>query len=70
MKNIFILAFCLALLAQSDAHAYINPGTGSDFFQMLIGIILGIAKFFKSIIRKIKNILGFKNDKKDNDDDK
>ncbi len=70
MRNIFILFVCFLVFAQQDAHAYINPGTGSDFFQMLIGIILGIAKFFKTIIRKIKNILGFKPDKKTDNDDK
>jgi len=56
-------------LMQQDAHAYINPGTGSDFFQMLVGIVLGIAKFFKKIVGKIKSIFGFKSNK-DNSDEK
>ena len=70
MKNIFILALCFVFLVQFDANAYINPGTGSDFFQMLIALILGIIKFFKNIVRRIKSIFGFKSNKKNDNDDK
>lgn len=58
----FLSAFFIALLlVQQDANAYINPGSGSDFFQMFVAIILGVIKFFKNIVKKIKAIFGFKN---------
>ncbi len=35
--------------------SYIDPGTGSLLLQMLIGVIVGISLFFKSIKERIKS---------------
>lgn len=44
----------LSLATASPAHAYIDPGTGSYFFQMLIAGLLGagaaIAMFWRRIV--------------------
>ncbi len=68
MTNIYLTAilFVFLLMFSNDAHAYINPGTGSDFVQMLVGIILAITNFFKKIGNKVKQICSFnkKYDKK------
>lgn len=52
---LILLVFVLVANAQ-EAHAYINPGSGSDFFQIIYGGLLSVFLFFKSICIKIKNI--------------
>ncbi len=70
MSKILFLFFICLFVFQNEAYAYINPGTGSDFVQMLIALLLGIVKFFKNIVAKIKQLLGFKSNKKNDEDDK
>lgn len=38
------------------AHAYLDPGTGSYLFQILIAGLLGSLFFVKNIINKIKKL--------------
>ncbi|MBI4008935.1 hypothetical protein HY357_01765 [Candidatus Roizmanbacteria bacterium] len=53
--KIFIYFFLLfLLLLPSPAHAYLDPGTGSYFFQLLIAGLLGSTFFLKSGIKKIR----------------
>ncbi len=67
MKKVLFIAICVLFVTQTEAYAYINPGTGSDFFQMFVGIVLGVAKFFKNIVCKIKSIFSKKTSKNNND---
>lgn len=47
----------LFLLFSKPAHAYLDPGTGSYLFQILIAGLLGSLFFIKSITKKIKGFL-------------
>ena len=58
--NLFFLSFIILIIKTSNAHAYLDPGTGSINLQAIIGFIAaGIATIsiywtkFKSIIAKI-----------------
>jgi hypothetical protein len=59
MKSSFVVltAIPAALLLTSDAQAYVDPGTGSYFLQILIAGILGTAFAVKLYWRKIKDFL-------------
>jgi hypothetical protein len=48
------------------AQAYIDPGTGSFIFQLLIAGLLGSLFFIKTIIRNIKNYFMPKDVSKEN----
>lgn len=68
MRNKYLLfaIFAILLLNTQDAHAYINPGTGSYFFQTIISGVLSILFLFKKLFLKILSV--FRNpidDKKD-----
>lgn len=52
--RIFVYGALLFLLFPRQAHAYLDPGTGSYFFQMLIAGLLGSLFFVKSIIKGVK----------------
>lgn len=45
------------MLFPKTAQAYLDPGTGSYFFQMLIGGLLGFLFFIKTIIKKVKELI-------------
>lgn len=50
----FVLVFLsFWLLTVPAAHAYVDPGTGSYIFQVLIGIFLGAAVAVKLFWRRI-----------------
>jgi len=63
-----LIIFVLMCVAPYKVHAYIDPGTGSYFLQMLIAGLLGalfaIKMFWTSIKDFFKNLFGRK---KDND---
>jgi len=50
-------AILAVLLLTSDAHAYVDPGTGSYILQILIAGMLGAAFAVKLYWRKIKSFL-------------
>lgn len=59
MKNFSILILvccCIFLLYPSDAYAYLNPGSGSDFFQMIMSFFVGILAGIKLFCKKIKSL--------------
>lgn len=67
-RQILVLAICFILVLSLKAEAYINPGSGSDFFQMFASGFLAIAGGFKHLVNKIKSILKIKgNENVDND---
>jgi hypothetical protein len=48
---------------------YIDPGSGSMLFQLMLAGILGVLTFFKNIKNFILSIFGKKNDKSDSEID-
>lgn len=62
--NIALLVFCLiCLFYPADAYAYLNPGSGSDFFQLIMGFFAGIFAGIKAFFEKIKSIFVKKKEK-------
>jgi hypothetical protein len=48
----------LVVAVAPPAHAYLDPGTGSMFFQLLIGGLLGAAVAVKAFWSRIVGFLG------------
>jgi hypothetical protein len=59
MKSLLVALalFLAALSVPSTASAYVDPGTGSYFLQILIAGLLGAAFAVKLYWRKIKHFL-------------
>ena len=56
MRRLLILKLTIFLsLFATEAHAYIDPGTGSMIIQMLIGAFAATYLFFKSFWSRIKS---------------
>lgn len=53
MKAIFVIFASYLLCLSSDAHAYLDPGTGSVFLQMLIAGIVSAMFAVKMFWRRI-----------------
>jgi hypothetical protein len=51
---LFLLFLCIA----RPTFAYLDPGTGSYVFQLVIAGLLGSTFFLKSIIKKIRSKFG------------
>ena len=47
------LVFAYVLLVAAPAHAYVDPGTGSYVFQLIIGAVLGAGVAIKMFWRRI-----------------
>ncbi|RLB37336.1 MAG: hypothetical protein DRH12_14490 [Deltaproteobacteria bacterium] len=52
-KTLVLGAVCFAVFYTSESYAYIDPGTGSILFQVLIGFLLGALVAVKMTWRKI-----------------
>lgn len=52
MKIILVSVICILFIFPDFAEAYIRPGGGNDFIQMLISSFLSIVAFFKAIPNK------------------
>lgn len=66
MKQYFVLLSLVCfifLFYPSDAHAYLNPGSGSDFFQMIMSFFAGIFAAIKVFWNKITGLFGKKKEK-------
>tara|TARA_A100001011_G_scaffold392502_1_gene480236 strand:+ start:342 stop:545 length:204 start_codon:yes stop_codon:yes gene_type:complete len=56
--NFKYILFTFILFAQSfEAHAYLDPGTGSLILQALFGILAAIGAYITLYWRKLKNLL-------------
>ncbi|MFH0828281.1 MAG: hypothetical protein V1919_03860 [Candidatus Omnitrophota bacterium] len=55
--GILVVVLMWGLLLPADSYAYLDPGTGSYFLQMLVGIFIGIAFTVKIYWERIKSIL-------------
>lgn len=56
MKIILVWVVCIFFIFPDFAEAYIRPGGGSDFVQMLISSFLSIVAFLKAIPNKFISI--------------
>jgi hypothetical protein len=54
MLAISILVTLLALVLAPPAYAYLDPGTGSYIFQLLIAAVVGLAFLIKVFWSRIK----------------
>ena len=54
---ILVFAGCFFLLSLPVADAYVDPGTGSYVFQLLVGALLGAAVALKVFWRRIWSFL-------------
>lgn len=65
VKSPFLLLLVLCLLPFQNAHAYLDPGTGSYIIQILIGATLGAGYVLKAYgSRIIRYFSGLRKDKK------
>lgn len=55
--HLLLVALLAFLSTPTPTHAYIDPGTGSYFFQMLIGLIFGGLVAVKIFFRHIKTFV-------------
>jgi hypothetical protein len=53
IRWIWGLTVALVLVFQAPAHAYIDPGSGSYIFQVLVGALVGAAVAVKVFWHKI-----------------
>ena len=62
--QIAVLAVLFCALSCADAHAYIDPGTGSYALQIVLAVVLGgmffIKMFFKKIAAFVKKLFSQK----------
>lgn len=56
--KIFLGAF-LFLLLYRNARAYIDPGTGSYIFQLLLGLLFGMALAWRWVLKILVNSAKF-----------
>lgn len=52
------LAACLLLLTAPAAHAYIDPGSGSLLFQVLVGTVMAVSLGTKVFWRRLTGFFG------------
>lgn len=65
--GLFCLFICLALLTPAQAHAYIDPGTGSFVFQAILAAIVGAGVVTRMYWAKIKSMFGKSSTSEDDD---
>ncbi len=56
----FSLTLIFVIIFPSDAHAYIDPGTGSVIISAIVFLIGSIGYYARVIILKIKNFFNNK----------
>ena len=60
LGQVVALAFVFQLALVADAAAYLDPGTGSFIFQMIIAMVVGSAFALKTYWQRIKAMFGGK----------
>lgn len=58
-EKLLVVVSCVALMAPMNAHAYLDPGTGSILLQGLIAAVAGVFITGKLYWARIKSMLGF-----------
>jgi hypothetical protein len=68
MKRLFLMSlavvWCL-LMAERPAHAYMDPGSGSMFLQLVLGGFAGLALIAKLYWRRFLSLIGLRRDTDD-----
>ena len=69
IAQVLVLIFLIQIMTVSTAYAYIDPGTGSYLFQMLMAGLLGSAFAIKMAWRNVKTYISqiFSNNAGDHD---
>lgn len=62
---VFLYVLLFLLVFPSIAYAYLDPGTGSYVFQVVVAMIFGAGFAIKIFWKKLRNILFHKNDLKE-----
>ncbi len=72
LTRLLVLSGMLLLISAGDACAYIDPGTGSFVFQLIIASLLGAAFAVRAFWRNIKGFFlnSFSKGQKAEDDNK
>lgn len=60
LGQVVALALVFQLALAADAHAYLDPGTGSFIFQTIIAVAVGSAFALKTYWQRIKARFGGK----------
>ena len=60
-----LYAILLVVLASPPAHAYLDPGTGSMFLQLLLGGLAGLAVLLKLYWQRLLSFFGFGHQERD-----
>jgi len=70
LVRVCVLFFCFSLFFCGKAYAYLDPGTGSYFFQLIIAGLLaasfGLKIFWKRIEMFFKSVFSAKGKKEKN----
>lgn len=72
-KNALLLVFYLilfSLIPSAQAHAYLDPGSGSLIIQILAAALLSLVVMARVFKDTILGFLGFKRSSEDEDDDR
>lgn len=60
--SLFIITISIYVVSISTAHAYIDMGTGSMIFQMIVAGLVGasftIKMYWRTIVTKVRHLLG------------
>ena len=56
LNFVLIIFLLLVIVNNQEAHAYINPGSGSYSFQTIIGGLLAVGTVFKKLLGSITGL--------------
>ena len=59
-----VLMVCSVLGWATPATAYLDPGSTSMIWQLVLGALAGVAVFFKFFWKKLASLFSFRNEKK------
>lgn len=63
MKQMLVLCVCVVwclLMSERAAYAYLDPGSGSMFLQLVLGGVAGVGLILKLYWRKLLSFLGLR----------
>lgn len=63
MKRLLVLSVCVVwclLMSERAAYAYLDPGSGSMFLQLVLGGVAGVGLILKLYWRKLLSFLGLR----------
>lgn len=69
MKDLIVLSGLLIIVTSSQAHAYIDPVTGSFVIQAIVGGIAAVMVAIKRVRMRILGLFGLSNPEKDDTSD-